>query len=255
MEKEKLKKAIRLDEFLVLKGFAESRAYAQKLIFDSKVFVNKKVINKPSYRIKDEDKVEVFDIKEEYVSRGGYKLEHAINHFKINIKDKVCLDIGASTGGFTDCLLKHNAKLVIALDNGYNQLHPKLKTNPKVVSIEKFNAKNIHTIYQKLLNYGDIEVITIDVSFISVVKIFESLSKCDLRNVKIISLIKPNFEIEKNERKYLKKGVIKDKVFIMKILFRTLKKIRNLGFIFKGVIKSSILGSKGNQEFLALFEK
>ncbi|MGC8733970.1 MAG: TlyA family RNA methyltransferase [bacterium] len=246
---------LRLDEFLVVNKYVESRVLAQKLIFDSKVFVNDKVVTKPSYKVKKEDIISVKYVGEKYVSRGGYKLEAAIKSFNIDVSNKICLDIGASTGGFTDCLLYHNAKLVIALDNGYNQLHPKLKNNPKVINIEKFNAKEIYNIYDKLLSYGKIEIITIDVSFISVLKIFEALSKCNLENVKIISLIKPNFETLKDERKYIKKGVLKDKRIIFKILLRVLKIIRNLGFIFKGIIKSPILGSKGNQEFLALFQK
>lgn len=249
------KNKLRLDEFLVLNNYVESRVYAQKIIFDSKVVVNDKIITKPSYKVKENDVIKIYNLQEKYVSRGGYKLEAAIKNFNIDVKEKVCLDIGASTGGFSDCLLQYQAKLVIALDNGCNQLHQKLKDNPKIINIEKFNAKEIHRIYDKLLSYGDIEVITIDVSFISVIKIFESLAKCNLKNVKIIALIKPNFETSKTERKYLKKGVIKDKGVILKILFRVLKKIRNLGFVFRRVIKSPIVGAKGNQEFLALFEK
>lgn len=246
---------LRLDEYLVAKKYLDSRVLAQKLILNSKVFVNNKIINKPSYKVKEDDIVNIELVNERYVSRGGYKLEAAIKEFNIDLTDKVCLDIGASTGGFTDCLLYHNAKLVIALDNGYNQLHPKLKNNPKVINIEKFNAKEIYTIYDKLLSYGKISIITIDVSFISILKIFEALSKCNLINVKIISLIKPNFELNKDERKYIKKGVLKDKKIIFKTVLRVLKNIRKMGFIFKGIIKSPILGTKGNQEFLALFEK
>ncbi len=246
---------IRLDEFLVLNKYVESRVYAQKIIFDSKVLVNDKIITKPSYKIKDNDIIKILDLQEKYVSRGGYKLEAAIKNFNIDVKEKICLDIGASTGGFSDCLLQNGAKLVIALDNGYNQLHQKLKNTPNIINIEKFNAKEIYKIYDKLLSYGNIELITIDVSFISVVKIFEALAKCSLKNVKIICLIKPNFETEKNERKYLKKGVIKDKNIIFKLLFRVLKKVRNLGFRFIKVMRSPISGAKGNQEFLALFEK
>ena len=246
---------LRLDEYLVINKYVDSRVLAQKLILNSKVFVNNIVINKPSYKVKENDIVNVELTNEKYVSRGGYKLESAIKEFNIDVKDKVCLDIGASTGGFTDCLLYHNAKLVIALDNGYNQLHPKLKNNSKVINIEKFNAKEIHTIYDKLLSYGKIDIITIDVSFISVLKIFESLNRCNLDNVKIISLIKPNFELNKDERKYIKKGILKDKKIIFKVVLRVLKNIRKMGFVFKGIIKSPILGTKGNQEFLALFEK
>jgi 23S rRNA (cytidine1920-2'-O)/16S rRNA (cytidine1409-2'-O)-methyltransferase len=246
---------LRLDEYLVINKYVDSRVLAQKLILDSKVFINNIVINKPSYKVKENDTVKVELNNERYVSRGGYKLEAAIKEFNIDVKDKVCLDIGASTGGFTDCMLYHNAKLVIALDNGYNQLHPKLRNNSKVINIEKFNAKEIHTIYDKLVSYGKIDIITIDVSFISVLKIFESLNRCNLDNVKIIPLIKPNFELNKDERKYIKKGVLKDKKIIFKVVLRVLKNIRKMGFVFKGIIKSPILGTKGNQEFLALFEK
>lgn len=106
---------LRLDEYLVINKYVDSRLLAQKLILNSKVFVNNIVINKPSYKVKENDIVNVELTNEKYVSRGGYKLESAIKEFNIDVKDKVCLDIGASTGGFTDCLLYHNAKLVIAI--------------------------------------------------------------------------------------------------------------------------------------------
>ncbi|MEN3015008.1 MAG: TlyA family RNA methyltransferase [bacterium] len=253
----------RLDELLVLKKLVESRIKAQKLILDGKVKVNGQVIYKISKKFPQEVVIEV-ENPVDYVSRGGYKLEKAITEFSkhnFSVEGKVCLDIGASTGGFTECLLNHKAKFVIALDNGKSQLHPKLLKNPNVINIEKFNAKNIHLLFQNPTAFGinldivkHVEIIVIDVSFISLTHITQPLTLID-NKFKMITLIKPNFELTKQERKYLKKGVLRDRKKVIQVLLRTLKTISKQGYKFIKVIESPIKGYKGNTEFLAYFIK
>ncbi|WP_300589184.1 TlyA family RNA methyltransferase, partial [uncultured Brachyspira sp.] len=158
---------MRLDEYVHKSGYTESRAKAQDIILAGCVFINGVKVTSKAQKIKDTDNIEVFkNIK--YVSRAGYKLEKAFFEFLISVENKICLDIGASTGGFTDCLLKYGAKKVYALDVGHNQLVYKLRNDDRVVSIEDFNAKNI-----KRDMFGDEipSVIVSDVSFISVSKI------------------------------------------------------------------------------------
>lgn len=260
-------KKYRLDELIVLKNLVDSRIKAQKLILDGKVKVENNIVYKPSKKFPIESKLEIqINNQEEFVSRGGKKLNKAIQEFSkygLEVENKICLDIGASTGGFTDCLLKHKAQLVIALDNGKNQLHPQIAQNPKVINIEQFNAKNINTLFENPLKFNihpeiltNIDIITIDVSFISATLITSSLRLIkNPKTINLIILIKPNFELTKKEKKYLKKGVIKDRKKIILTLLKTLKIIKNQGFKFIKVIESPIKGDKGNTEFLAYFIK
>ncbi|MFN4220412.1 MAG: TlyA family RNA methyltransferase [bacterium] len=247
----------RLDEILVIRKMIDSRIKAYKMIVDGKVKVENQIVYKPSKKFPLNVNIEIEPLPEmEFVSRGGYKLKEAIEKFNIDVKNKVCMDIGASTGGFTDCLLKYGAKKVIAIDNGKNQLHPSLLKNPNVINIENFNAKNINLFFQNNSLSKEIEIIAIDVSFISVTLITESLAKVkNEKKLNLIILIKPNFEINKDERKFLKKGVLKDRKKLILITLRTLKKIRNQGFKFIKIIPSPIKGDKGNTEFLAYFIK
>lgn len=247
----------RVDELLVIRKMVESRIKAYKMIIDGKVKVENQVIYKPSKKFPLNVKIEIEPLPEfQFVSRGGYKLKEAIEKFKIDVKDKICLDIGASTGGFTDCLLKYGAQKVIALDNGKNQLHPSLLKNSNIINIENFNAKNINLFFQNNSLAKEIEIITIDVSFISVTLVTQSLAKVkNEKKLHLIILIKPNFEINKDERKFLKKGVLKDRKKLICVTLRTLKKIRNQGFKFIKIIPSPIKGNKGNTEFLAYFIK
>ncbi len=170
----------RLDEYMLLNGYTQSRTQAQNFILASKVKVNDVVVRQKSFIVGENDMV-VLDDSKSYVSRGGNKLEHAIKEFAIDIKDKVCLDIGASTGGFTDCLLFHGAKKVYAIDVGHNQLAYKLRKDPKVVSIEKMNIK---TVSRDMFDSIP-QIIVSDVSFISITKfasIIKDLSQQNRRN-------------------------------------------------------------------------
>ena len=165
---------MRLDQYLYINNYCESRTKAQNVIKDSRVKVNGKIVDKVSFDIGESDDVELLKSKEhEFVGRGGNKLEHALNYFNINVNERICLDIGASTGGFTECLLMHGAKKVFAVDSGINQLSHKLKSNPNVVSMEGFNARNLSTEH---INGESPSIIVMDVSFISQTLIHPSIA-------------------------------------------------------------------------------
>ncbi|MDO5563760.1 MAG: TlyA family RNA methyltransferase [Eubacteriales bacterium] len=242
--KEKIKK-IRLDIFLLENGYASSREKAKSMIMEGLVFVNNQREDKAGTLIKPDQKIEIKSDKLKYVSRGGYKLEKALDVFNINVNDKICLDIGASTGGFTDCFLQNGAKKVYAIDVGTNQLDYKLRINEKVISIEQFNAKNLNI---ELFN-EEINIVSMDVSFISILKIIPKIKNVIQNEAECIFLIKPQFEAGK-EIVDKGKGVIKDKNIQKDIIENILKYVKSINFSIKGLDYSPIKGPKGNIEFL-----
>ena len=183
---------MRLDLYLVEKGYFKTRQKAKYAILDNCIFLNKKCQNKPSFEVKDNDLIEIINNKQVYVSRGGYKLEKAIKEFNLDINNKDCLDIGASTGGFTDCLIKNNANVVYAIDVGTNQLDESLKNNNKVISKENVNFRYI---LKENVDNLSFDVITVDVSFISLEHIFSNAFNLLKDNGLIVCLIKPQFEL------------------------------------------------------------
>ena len=235
---------MRLDLFLVEKGYFKTRSKAKLALDEKQVLVNGK-IEKASYDAKEDDLIELININP-YVSRGGLKLEGAINSFKLDFNNKIILDIGASTGGFTDCSLKHGAKLVYAVDVGTNQLDETLKNDKRVISFEKTNIKDIDHFD------NEIDYLVMDVSFVSIEHLLPSINHFINDNNALITLIKPQFELGQIN---MKNGIVKDKKLHLKVLnnvFEELKKY-NLG-IYK-LIESPILGGSGNKEFLALIKK
>ena len=186
----------RLDVLLVKLGYYETRNKAQNAIESNDIKVNGNIINTSSYKVNEDCKIEVISNSLPYVSRGGLKLEKALKVFEIDLKNKIILDIGASTGGFTDCSLQNGAEKVYALDVGENQLHESLRTNNKVVSLEKTNFRTIDI--EEYKKY-QIDVIVVDVSFISLSYIFENASKIIDKDKIVIALIKPQFETSKKE--------------------------------------------------------
>ena len=235
---------IRLDQLLVDKNLIESKSKAQSMIMAGQVLVNDKIVLKSGNYFDKHSKIVINKLHPEWVSRGALKLLKAIEYFKINIKNKTCLDIGSSTGGFSQVLLKNNAKKIYSIDVGTNQLHEKLRKEKKIVSIENYNAKYI----DKKIIPENIDLIVCDVSFISLKKvIFPSLGLLS-KKAEIIALIKPQFETSK---KNLVKGIVKDK----KIHNEICNDIENW-FKFEcnakviGIIQSPINGPKGNEEFL-----
>ncbi len=239
---------MRVDELLVFKGLVETRRKAQRLILAGKIKAGTLVLTKPGLKIDEEVDLTISE-NERFVSRGGEKLAFALEQFKIGLADKVCIDIGASTGGFTDCMLQNGAKLVYAIDVGTAQLHWKLRNNPKVVSMEKTNARYL----TKEMFKEQPVFATIDVSFISLTKILPAVTNILIKGAEIVSLIKPQFEAEKNE--ISRGGVVRSQ----ETRDRIVEKIRRFGeeelhLQWLGVCQSPLPGPKGNIEFLAYWK-
>lgn len=239
----------RLDVLLVKLGYYETRNKAQNAIESNDVKVNSVLVNTSSYKVNEDCKIEIVSNSLPYVSRGGLKLEKALKVFEVSLHDKIVLDIGASTGGFTDCSLKNGAKKVYALDVGENQLHDSLKNNDKVISLEKTNFRTIDIEEYKK---HQIDVIVVDVSFISLSYIFENASKIIDKDKMMICLIKPQFETSKKEHN--KNGVVNNP----KVHFEVINKVKGYankyGLHLNKLDSSPIKGDKsGNIEYIALF--
>jgi 23S rRNA (cytidine1920-2'-O)/16S rRNA (cytidine1409-2'-O)-methyltransferase len=233
----------RLDKLMVEKGLVPSREKAQALIMIGGVKVNGQVMRKPGQKIREDALIEILQPPCPYVSRGGVKLEGAIKGFGINVEGKVCLDVGASTGGFTDCLLQHGAKRVYAVDVGWGQLHWKLRNDPRVICLEK---KNIRYLPKEEIP-EEVDLVTIDTSFISLKLVIPAVLKFLKEKAEILALIKPQFEVGKGE--VGKGGVVRDPEKHKRVIEEIRIFSQNLGLHPVGVIESPILGPKGNKEF------
>ena len=234
----------RIDKEMSERLLAPSRSKAQELINLGVVFCNDKKIDKANFLVNKEDKIIIKDNKLlKYVSRGGLKLEKALDYFNINVKDLISMDIGSSTGGFCDCLIQNGIKKVIAIDVGRNLLHDSLKNNKLIELHEETNFKEIESSYFK-----DIDIITCDVSFISIKAIIEKIFR---ENIKVegIFLIKPQFECGK-DLAYKYKGIILNKKVHIKIIKELFKYFNNLDFYIKDFTFSPISGGDGNIEYL-----
>ena len=228
---------------MVEKGLVSSREKAQALIMIGGVKVNGQVMRKPGQKIREDALIEILQPPCPYVSRGGIKLEGAIKGFGINVEGKVCLDVGASTGGFTDCLLQHGAKRVYAVDVGWGQLHWKLRNDPRVICLEK---KNIRYLPKEEIP-EEVDLVTIDTSFISLKLVIPAVLKFLKEKAEILALIKPQFEVGKGE--VGKGGVVRDPEKHKRVIEEIRIFSQNLGLHPIGVIESPILGPKGNKEF------
>jgi len=237
----------RIDKLLVDKGLVESREKAQALIMSGAVFVNNQKIDKPGTKVPTDTNIYIKE-KMPYVSRGGFKLEKGLKVFNLDVKDKICLDIGSSTGGFTDCLLQNGAKKVYAVDVGKNQLHEKLRADSRVISIEEFNARYLteNEIPEK------IDILVCDVSFISITKILPNICNLLKEDFKGIILIKPQFELSKKEAK---DGVVRDKELHFKAIKSVIESLMQSCYCIRNLDFSPIKGPEGNIEFLALIER
>lgn len=235
---------IRLDQILFDRKLAESKSKAQAMIMAGQVCVEDKVINKSGYNINPDAKIKIKDIGPEWVSRGAYKLIKALDENNIKVDNKTCMDLGASTGGFTEVLVKRNAKKVFAVDVGTNQLHEKLKKMKEIINIEKTNARYL----TRDLITEFIELLVCDVSFISLKKVILPCLNFLKKNSVIIVLIKPQFESKKNETK---KGVVKDSEVHLRICNEIQNWFENeCNCEVLKIIESPITGPKGNKEFL-----
>ena len=240
---------MRIDVFLSKEGLVASRTEAKRLIDEGAVTVNGILVKKPSFEIDGSEDIALDKSKKEFVSRGGLKLKEAISRFKINVDGKLCLDVGASSGGFTDCLLQHGAKHVIAVDSGSGQLADSVRSDPRVTDIENYNAR-----YMKSADLEYVpEIAVMDVSFISATYIIPSVFDVPSDGGEFICLIKPQFEVGRSG--IGKGGIVKDS----KVRDSAVKKVVDFavdaGFCVKGIIQSPIKGGDGNIEFLAHFVK
>lgn len=234
---------IRLDKLLLEKKLAPTRQKAQALIAAGQVLINNSLADKAGTMVDDSATIEV---KEScpYVSRGGYKLEGGLEFFNINPADLICLDIGASTGGFTDCLLKNGAAKVYAVDVGYGQLAWELRQDPRVVVMERTNAR-----YLTAADFeGPIDFAVIDAAFISLKLLLPPLLPLFRKQVSILALIKPQFEVGRG--KVGKGGVVRDPALHQEVIEEIIDFCKTLGLQNHGVTPSPILGPKGNKEFL-----
>lgn len=239
----------RLDKILTDKGYFETKSKAQAAIMAGDVKVNGETIAKAGFQLELKEDT-IFEIKSmPFVSRGGFKLDRAIKYFNINLKDKVCLDAGASTGGFTDCMLQNGAKKVYSVDVGYGQFAWKLRTDSRVKVIERVNVKNckVEDIYSE--NEEKAEFLTMDLSFISITKVLENIVNLSNKtDFEIVSLIKPQFEAGKEQ--VGKNGVVRDKETHVEVIKNVIQFAKNLKLNVKNLTYSPIRGPKGNIEYL-----
>lgn len=234
----------RLDLAVVEQGLAESREKAKALIMAGQIKVDGIIIDKAGTNIDQGVKVELVGNPLPYVSRGGLKLEKALNYFQIDLKDKIMADIGASTGGFTDCALQKGARRVYAIDVGYGQLDWKLRNDPRVVNMERTNAR-----YLKSSDLPEkVDFISIDVAFISLEKILPVTLDILKEAGEIIALIKPQFEAGKE--KVGKRGVVKDPKIHLEVIQKIFKCAQNLNLNILGLTYSPVKGPEGNIEYL-----
>ncbi|MFC2001938.1 TlyA family RNA methyltransferase [Chloroflexota bacterium] len=233
----------RIDSLVVARGLVESRAKAQAMIMAGKVVVAGKTNVKAGTLVAEETVISILE-SPPFVSRGGIKLEYALGQFQLDVLARVAADIGASTGGFTDCLLKRGASRVYAVDVGYGQMDYRLRRDSRVVVMEKVNARYPITLPEK------VDLATLDLSFISVEKVIPSVTRLLKNNGYLLVLIKPQFEAKRRE--VGKGGVIKDPLIHATVLGRFIVWAVEHGFRLRGLVASPIPGASGNKEFFVL---
>ena len=238
----------RIDKILVQRGYFSTRQKAQYAIIHQCIYVENELIEKVSKIIEEESKIEIKGEMLPFVSRGGLKLDKAIKVFEIDLKNKICMDIGASTGGFTDCMLQNGASKVYAIDVGHNQLAEMLKKDNRVINIEGTNAKDL-----KIEKFEKIDFISIDISFISLTQVLNKAYELLDKNGQMITLIKPQFEV--GTEFVNKNGVVKDKKAHIKAIEKVMQIANSLQFEISGFDYSPIKGPAGNIEYLLNLKK
>jgi len=241
-----MKKKIRADLLLVARGLFESRARAQAAIEAGNVTAGGRLVQKASEQLPEETEISATPAHP-YVSRGALKLEAALDHFKIDPKGRICLDVGASTGGFTEVLLLRGASKVYAVDTGTEQLHPRIKADPRVVSLEQTDIRKLED--AEIPDHA--RLIVIDVSFISLEHVIPKALQFAAPHSELIALIKPQFEAG---REHVKKGIVRDPEVHMAVCQRVELLVGRQGWRLRGTIQSPILGGDGNAEFLLYAE-
>jgi 23S rRNA (cytidine1920-2'-O)/16S rRNA (cytidine1409-2'-O)-methyltransferase len=242
----------RIDKLLVERGLAESRTKAQAIVMAGAVLANEQLISKPSDLIPTDAEIRVKgadDPASRYVGRGALKLEAALREFQVDVRDRVCLDVGASTGGFTDCLLQHGALKVIAVDVGHNQIDWRIRTDSRVEVREGVNAR-----YLQPQDFDtQFDLIVMDVSFISATKVLPALVPLLKADGRLVTLIKPQFEVGRGE--VGKGGIVREPEKRARVVDEVNRAAQLLGLMNRSVIESPVQGADGNVEFLALYEK
>lgn len=247
-KKEKVEKE-RLDILVLRSGLVPSRERARALIMEGKVLVNDEREDKPGNRFPVDSRIRIKGQAMPYVSRGGYKLEKALKAFDINISGKTCMDVGASTGGFTDCMLQNGAQKVYSIDVGTNQLAWKLRQDERVISMEQTNIRNVGP-----EDIGErVEFISIDVAFISLTKVLAPIYGLLKEPGEVVCLIKPQFEAGRD--KVGKKGVVRDKKIHDEVIHFVVNYGRSIGFSLSGLDFSPVKGPEGNIEYLLYLKK
>jgi 23S rRNA (cytidine1920-2'-O)/16S rRNA (cytidine1409-2'-O)-methyltransferase len=232
----------RLDVALVERGICETRSKAQSLIMARRILVNGRHVDKAGANVADDDELRIEELEHPWVGRGGMKLAHALREFGISVEAKICADVGASTGGFTDVMLKSGAKKVYAIDVGYGQIDVSLRNDPRVVNREKVNAR-----YLTAADFEDvIEFVSIDVSFIPLKLILPAVVTF-LRG-ELVALIKPQFEVGKGD--VGKGGIVRDETRRAAAVEAVVAFAREIGLEVRGVIESPVKGAEGNVEYL-----
>jgi len=240
-----LKRMLRLDLLLVERGLVESREKALALILAGEVLANDMVVSKPGTLVPEDISIRLLQ-KPPFVSRGGIKLAHALGQFHIDVNSKVALDVGASTGGFTDCLLKRGAARVYAVDVGYGQLDYRLRVDPRVVVMERVNARYPFSLPEP------VDLATVDLAFISLEKVVPNVAQLVKPDGVIVCLLKPQFEVWRSQ--VGKGGVVKDPLLHARALGRFISWAIGRGFRIKGLTPSPLLGASGNREFFLLLQ-
>lgn len=242
-----VRKKQRLDEYLVEQYPTYSRTALASFIMQGKVTVDGVVVTKAGTAVQADAAVVLNVETPRYVSRAGFKLERALQDFKIDPTGLVALDAGLSTGGFTDCLLQHGVARVYGVDVGYGQAHEKIRADARVIVMERTNLRHLESLPEL------VDIVTLDLSFISVLKVIEAVAKLLKPSGTLIILVKPQFEAGKDQ--VGKGGIVKDAAVHKAVLATVIAGITAAGFEHRGTIESPILGTEGNKEFLAYFVK
>src|SRR5271169_4090629 len=243
----------RLDKLILQRGLASSRERAQALVLAGRVLVNEQKIEKSGASVDDDAALRILGDEMPFVSRGGLKLARALEHWHIDVRDKVCLDIGASTGGFTDCLLQNGAAQVVAVDTGYGQIDMKLRADPRVRLLEKSNARYLTSeqLWPGTEAPVPIRLVAMDVSFISATLVLPAVVQCarvPSGGFELVVLVKPQFEV--GRERVGKGGIVRDAEAHQMAVERVRATVAELGGSEIEVIESPILGAEGNREFL-----
>lgn len=237
-----MQRKIRLDQLVHERMPQYSRRQIQSWIMQGRVSVDGHVMNKAGAQVSDQAEIVVDAQEPKFVSRAGFKLEKALDHFGIDVNGLVVLDAGLSTGGFTDCLLSRGAARVYGVDVGYGQVHEKIRNDPRVIVMERTNLRDLRDIGQK------VDLVTLDLSFISLLKVLDAVSAILKDDGALVALIKPQFEAQRHE--VGRGGIIKDPAVHKAVIERVTQGLQGYGFTIHGVIESPIEGSMGNKEFL-----